>query len=224
MNNAHGNKSIQVGTNDGQPVQQRLTFLITDVRGSTPLWERRPAAMHRATLAHDRILRAAIEARGGRAFKVVGDSVFAAFEQPCGAIEAALAAMRALRVHDARRAEGEIALAERVRFGIHHGHAYAYGADYLGLDVCVAKRIAEVGHGGQLLLTDAATHALEGRLPAGCELSQVGRYRMKGVARPITIRQAQTEDLPHVWRPPVARAARGQGWRKLVRWMAALFL
>jgi class 3 adenylate cyclase len=156
-------------------------------------------------------------------FKVVGDSVFAAFENPCRALEAALAAMRALRVHDARLAKGEIKLAERVRIGLHHGHAYAYGGDYLGIGVCVAKRIAESGHGGQLLLTDALSKVLDGWSPEGCELPRVGSYRMKGVARPLTVRQAVAEDLPRVWRPPTARAARGQGWRKLVwRVMAVL--
>src|SRR5438034_1364833 len=100
-----------------------VTFLFTDIEGSTRLWEQQPEAMRAALRRHDTLLRDAIEAHGGHVFKTIGDAFCAVFADPAAAVRAAIAGQRAL--HEALP---EI----RVRMAVHTGEAEAAGGDYFG--------------------------------------------------------------------------------------------
>ena len=102
-----------------------VTFLFTDIEGSTPLWEREPDAMRQALARHDAILRQAVEAQGGIIYKVIGDAIQAAFALPAGTLAAALAAQRELAA-----ATWPTASPLRVRMGMHVGPAEVVGPDY----------------------------------------------------------------------------------------------
>ena len=118
-----------------------VTFLFTDVEGSTRRWEADAEGMRAALAAHDEVLRGAIEAHGGWLFKHTGDGVCAAFASPKSAVDAAVAAQRALEL--------------RVRMGIATGEAELRGADYFGAVLNRAARVMAAGHGGQILLAES---------------------------------------------------------------------
>src|SRR5215208_4683793 len=101
-----------------------ITFLFTDIEGSTPLWEREPEQMRLALARHDAILRTALAAHGGHAYKTIGDAFQAAFVLPMQAIAAALAGQRAFAAQD-----WETSAPIRVRMGVHVGSAVAEGSD-----------------------------------------------------------------------------------------------
>src|SRR5438034_11600349 len=115
-----------------------VTFLFTDIEGSTRLWEQQPEAMRAALAGHDALLRDAIEAHGGQIFKTVGDQFCAAFATAPEALTAALAAQRALQAH----AWGETG-ALRVRMALHTGAAEPREGDYFGLSLNRVKRLLE---------------------------------------------------------------------------------
>jgi predicted ATPase len=125
-----------------------VTFLFTDVEGSTRRWEADADAMRAALVVHDEVLRAAIEAHGGWLFKHTGDGVCAAFASPRSAVDAAVAAQR------------ELALP--VRMGIATGEAELRGADYFGVVLNRAARVMAAGHGGQILLAESTASLLSG--------------------------------------------------------------
>ena len=125
-----------------------VTFLFTDVEGSTRRWEADADAMRAALAAHDEVLHKAIEAHGGWLFKHTGDGVCAAFGSPTCAVDAAVAAQRALELP--------------VRMGIATGEAELRDGDYLGAVLNRAARVMAAGHGGQILLGISA-HRIDGR-------------------------------------------------------------
>src|SRR5438132_1394474 len=104
-----------------------VTFLFTDIEGSTRLWEEHPDQMRLALARHNSLLRAAMEAHGGSVFKMVGDALHAAFAGPSEAIAAAMAAQRALGAE-----RWDEALPLRVRIALHTGEADAHDGDYFG--------------------------------------------------------------------------------------------
>jgi len=117
-----------------------VTFLFTDVEGSTRRWEADAAGMRKALAAHDDVLREAIEAQGGFLFKHTGDGVCAAFSSPRSAVDAAVAA--------------QIALELPVRMGLATGEAELRDGDYFGTVLNRAARVMAAGHGGQILVAD----------------------------------------------------------------------
>ena len=125
-----------------------VTFLFTDVEGSTRRWEADTDDMRAALAEHDEVLRAAIEAHGGWLFKHTGDGVCAAFASPRCAVDAAVAAQRALELP--------------VRMGIATGEAELRGADYFGAVLNRAARVMAAGHGGQILLAESTAGLLSG--------------------------------------------------------------
>ena len=125
-----------------------VTFLFTDVEGSTRRWEADADAMRAALAAHDEVLRSAIEAHGGLLFKHTGDGVCAAFASPKCAVDAAVAAQRALELP--------------VRMGIATGEAELRDGDYFGAVLNRAARVMAAGHGGQILLADSTAVLLSG--------------------------------------------------------------
>ena len=142
-----------------------VTFLFTDVEGSTRRWEADADAMRVALAAHDEVLRAAIEAHGGFLFKHTGDGVCAAFASPRSAVDAAVAAQRALELP--------------VRMGIATGEAELRDGDYFGAVLNRAARVMAAGHGGQILLAESTAGLL-----SGVDLRRSGAATVAGSADP----------------------------------------
>ncbi len=138
-----------------QPPTGTLTFLFTDIEGSTARWETQREAMAAALVRHDTLLRGAIEGRGGTVFKTVGDAFCAVFADAEAALGAAMDAQRALAA-EVWSAFGPDFADLRVRMGIHHGKAEERGGDYFGPSLNRTARLMSAGHGGQVLLSLAA--------------------------------------------------------------------
>lgn len=169
-----------------------VTFLFTDVEGSTLLWERHPEAMHRALARHDAILRAAVTERGGTVFNTVGDAVFAAFGAAGPAAEAALAAQRAL-LAEPWGPTGPL----RVRMALHTGEPLARGGDYFGPPLNRCARLVATAHGGQLLVSRASAERLRAAgLPASAELRDLGAHRLRDLREPEQVFQLVAPGLP----------------------------
>lgn len=161
-----------------------VTFLFTDIEGSTRRWDADPEVMRAALADHDEVLRSAIEAQGGLLFKHTGDGVCAAFTSPRAAVEAAVAAQRALELP--------------VRMGISTGEAELRGADYFGAVLNRAARVMAAGHGGQILLD-----GLTAGLLRGVDLLDLGARRLRDITQPVPIFQVRAEGLPTEF-PPLA--------------------
>src|SRR5687767_2189754 len=130
-----------------------VTFLFTDIEGSTTRWEQHREQMRAALGRHDAILRAAIEAHGGVVFKTVGDAFYAACVTAPPAVEAALAAQRALQAERWDATLGQV----RVRMALHTGAAEQRDGDYFGPALNRVARLLAAGHGGQVLLSTVTT-------------------------------------------------------------------
>jgi predicted ATPase/class 3 adenylate cyclase len=179
------------------PPSGTVTFLLTDIEGSTLLLEQLGPAWGATLDAHHELLRSAIEGAGGQQVNTSGDAVFAVFARPPDAVAAAAAAQRALAA-----AEWPKGVRLRVRMGLHTGEAERAGRDYAGLDVHRAARISAAAHGGQVLLS-SATHALTERaLPDGVRLRDLGEHRLKDLSLPEHLHQLCIEGLPVEFPPP----------------------
>ena len=157
-----------------------VTFLFTDVEGSTRRWEADADGMSEALAAHDEVLRSAVEVHGGWLFKHTGDGVCAAFASPRSAVDAAVAAQRALELP--------------ARMGIATGEAELRGADYFGAVLNRAARVMAAGHGGQILLADSTAVLL-----TGVDLLDLGPRRLRDVSAPVGVFQVRAPGLrmPH---------------------------
>lgn len=179
-------------SDNGIPPSGIVTFLFTDIEGSTALWEKIPEAMKRALAQHDQIMHFAIAKHDGYAFKQIGDAFQAAFVSPADALNTALDAQRALR--DATwGATGPL----RVRMGIHTGPEEWLGTDYaVSHTLNRAARIMSAGHGGEILLSSETVENVNGSMPNGTNLRDLGKHRLKGLKIPEHIFQLVTPDLP----------------------------
>jgi predicted ATPase/class 3 adenylate cyclase len=176
-----------------------LTFLFTDVEGSTRLWEQSPDQMRSALARHDGILRAAIATSGGEVVKATGDGMMAVFDHPSAAVTASVEAQRALGAE-----AWPHSCAIRVRMGIHTGPAESRGGDYFGPTVNRTARIMAAGHGGQVLLSAATAELLGGAaLPADLRLRDLGDHRLKDLGRAERLFQLTDPGLPSEF-PPLA--------------------
>ena len=153
-----------------------VTFLFTDVEGSTRRWEADADAMRNALAAHDEMLRSAIEAHDGFMFKHTGDGVCAAFSSPRAAVDAAVAAQKALELP--------------VRMGIATGEAELREGDYFGAVLNRAARMMAAGHGGQILLADSTAVLL-----SGVDLDRAGPRRLRDVPTPVGVFQVRASGL-----------------------------
>ena len=167
-----------------------VTFLFTDIEGSTDLWERHGDRMRRALERHDRVLRDVIPASGGDVFKEVGDSFHAVFADAAGAVEAALAIQRSLRAETWETPEPI-----RVRVALHCGDAEKRDEDFFGPALNRTARILAAGHGGQILLSQAVERIVQDRFPEGVALRDLGERRLKDLAQPERIFQLVASDL-----------------------------
>ena len=165
-----------------------VTFLFTDIEGSTGLLERLGNLYMDLQQTHDRILRAAIADSGGVEVSTEGDSFFAVFPSPIGAIRAATHAQRELAA-TAWPASVEV----RIRMGLHTGQGALGGANYLGLDVNRTARIAAAAHGGQVLISDATRALVERGLPPSTQLRDLGQHWLKDLMQPERLYQVVIE-------------------------------
>ena len=174
-----------------------VTFLFTDIEGSTRLLEELGEGFRVLQDDHAAIVRAAIADGDGVEVRTEGDSFFAVFQTPGGAIRAAVRAQRALAGHG--WPEGR---SLRVRMGMHIGEGVLGGDDYLGLDVNRAARIAAVGWGGQVVISDAVRGMVEHDLPEGVAVRSLGMHRLRDLARPEHLFDLVIAGLPSEF-PPV---------------------
>lgn len=168
-----------------------VTFAFTDIVGSTQRWERDRAAMEAALQRHDAIVRGAVEGHGGYVFKTLGDAFCAAFSRPVEAIAAMLDVARAMRDADFSDVEGL-----PVRIAIHTGVAEERDGDYFGPVVNRIARLLAIGHGGQVLVSEAAASLASPELRADTSLRDLGRHRLKDLNRPERVFQLSAADLP----------------------------
>ncbi len=152
----------------------RVTFLFTDIEGSTRLSQTLVDGFAAVIDRHHRLLRSAIGAAGGIVVSTEGDAFFAVFTEPAGAVVAAIAGQRTLAGE--RWPEGADV---RVRMGLHTGIGRLGGDDYAGADVNRTSRISSAGHGGQVLLSQSTAEAVAGELPAGSALRDLGAIMLK---------------------------------------------
>jgi YVTN family beta-propeller protein len=198
-----------------------VTFLFTDIEGSTRLVRLLGERYHDVLAAHQRLLRAAFGEHGGREIDTQGDSFFVAFRRARDAVNAAVAAQRALAAHD--WPEGANV---KVRMGIHTGEPAVGEERYTGLGVHRAARISTIGHGGQVLLSNATRELVGDDLPPGVALRDLGRHRLKDIDRPERIYQVAADGLPRSFPPlktagTVGRARRAGRKGALVAALAA---
>jgi predicted ATPase len=153
-----------------------VTFLFTDVEGSTRRWEADAEGMRVALAAHDEVLRSAIEAQAGSLFKHTGDGVCAAFASPRSAVDAAVAAQRSLQLP--------------VRMGLATGEAELRDGDYFGAVLNRAARVMAAGHGGQILLAESTAGLL-----SGVDLVDLGPRRLRDVPTPVGVFQVRASGL-----------------------------
>ncbi len=171
-----------------------VTFLFTDIEGSTPLWEKMPEAMQTAVAQHHSILRQAIETNNGQVYQVIGDAFQSVFRLATDGLRAALDAQRALR-----SAQWGPTGPLRVRMGLHTGPAELddkKDAPYqVGHTLNRAARVMSAGYGGQILLSQEAADLVIRTLPEGAALKDLGDHRLKGIATPEHLYQASGPGL-----------------------------
>ncbi len=177
-----------------------VTFLFTDIEGSTRLLRQLRDRYGQVLAEHRRILRAAFEAYGGQEIDTQGDSFFVAFHKATDAALAAGSAQRALAEHS-----WPDGVDVRVRMGMHTGEPTVGDEGYHGLGVHRAARIMAAAHGGQVLLSQATCSVLEDDELPGIRLRDLGQHHLKDIERPEHIHQLDIEDLPHEF-PPLRTA------------------
>ena len=156
-----------------------VTFLFTDVEGSTRRWEDHPDAMREAMARHDAIVRDAIEAHRGSIFTTAGDEFCAAFSSPHGAVEAAVATQLNLAA-----ADWGVLDPFRVRMAMHTGNADERGGDYFGPPLNRCARLLSTGHGGQVIVSAVTAQLIRDHPPVGVELEDLGAHELKDLDRP----------------------------------------
>jgi predicted ATPase/class 3 adenylate cyclase len=174
-----------------------VTFLFTDLEGSTRLWEQNPAEMRHALEAHNGFIQEALEENGGRIVKYTGDGALAVFDSVGPAMTAALDSQRALAAHDA----GEIGHL-RARMAIHvavlddvENGCYESDGDYLGPALHRCARLMATAHGGQIILSEAATASVESAEHPGVDLLDLGRHRLRDLSDRERVFQMLHADL-----------------------------
>jgi predicted ATPase/class 3 adenylate cyclase len=180
-----------------------VTFLFTDIEGSTHLLQRLCDGYVGVLGEHRALLRAAWAAHGGCEVDTAGDGFFVAFPSAPAAVAAAAQATRVLAEHP--WAEG---ITFRVRIGLHTGAPHLVGDHYVGLDVHRAARIAAAGHGGQVLLSQTTRDLAAPTLPEGATLRDLGAHRLKDLQEPEPLYQLLLPGLPADFPPLKTLGAR----------------
>jgi len=173
-----------------------VTFLFSDIEGSTQRWETKREAMKAAVARHEQLMSATIKQQGGYVFKIMGDAFCAAFPTAPNAVAAAFDAQRALAKEDFSAVDGL-----RVRMGLHTGFAEERNADYFGPAVNRVARLMSIGHGGQVLLSASTRELAHSDLPTGVTLTDLGSHRLKDLTEPEQVWQLTIEGLPAQFPP-----------------------
>ena len=184
-----------------------VTFLLTDIEGSTRLWETVPEAMEVALERHNRLLTDVIEGHGGVVVtsRGEGDSFFAVFASAVAAVEAAGACQLRLKAE-----AWPAGAALRVRMGLHTGEAHVQEGDYVDhAPINRCARVKAAAHGGQVLVTQTTRDLVEGRLGGGFGLTRLGEFRLRDLAEAELIYQLTHADLPADFPPIRTVAERG---------------
>src|SRR5258706_384199 len=173
-----------------------VTFLFTDIEGSTKLWQEKPEAMRIAHARHDEILREAVESNHGYVFQIVGDSFSAAFHNAIDGLRAVLAAQRALQQTSEFLKNSGVLI--RTRMGLHTGAAEILpDGKYEGYaTIASTQRVMSAANGGQTLLTQSTYELLQNALPSDVTLHDMGEHRLKDLRAPLRLYQVNTTDLP----------------------------
>ena len=176
-----------------------VTFLISDIEGSTRLFHRLGSDYVPLLAEHRRLLGEAVARHSGAEVETEGDGLLLAFGDAADAVAAALDGQRALAAH-AWPAGGDV----RVRIGLHTGQAVPEGDGYVSLAVHQAARISAAAHGGQILMSEATAAAASGRLPAGATTAALGSFQLRGFPAPERLVQLVHPDLADTFPPPRA--------------------
>src|SRR5215211_179629 len=175
-----------------------VTFLFTDIEGSTRLAQEDPNQWESLRARHHTILQSAVDAQNGYVFQIIGDAFCAAFHTAKDGLNAVLEAQRQLQTE----AWGETPI--KVRMGLHTGSAEIHGSDYRGyLTMAKVQRIMSVAYGGQILLSNASAELLHNELPKGIVLRDMKEHRLKGLPDPERLWQIVAPDLQQNF-PPLA--------------------
>ncbi len=169
-----------------------LTFLFTDIEGSTIRWNHHPEVMRTAIARHDEILCALMEAYHGVVFKTVGDAFYVVFTTAGDALLAAVAAQKSLFAEAWAREISPL----RVRMALHTGEAERRGNDYFGQTLNRVARILSSGHGGQVLLSQVTQELVRSALPPDVTLRDLAEHRLKDIEQPEHIFQLVIAHLP----------------------------
>lgn len=161
----------------GDSVTGTVTFLFTDIEGSTERWQRDDRSMSEALAAHDHTIRSAVERHGGIVFKHTGDGMCAVFVSAPSAVAAAV--------------EAQAGLGLPVRMGLHTGEAEFRDGDYFGPTLNRAARVMDAGHGGQVLVSSATAGLVRDH-----ELVDLGEHELKGLDTAERIFQVGRGDFP----------------------------
>jgi predicted ATPase/class 3 adenylate cyclase len=173
-----------------------VTFLFTDIQGSTRLWEEHPEVMRLALARHDALMRSAIEQHNGHVFKTIGDAFCAAFATAPDALHAAFDAQLAIASEPWPENVTII-----VRMALHTGAAEVRDNDYFGQPLNRAARLLSAGHGGQVLLSLPTKELTRDALPPAASLQTMGEHRLRDLNRPETVYQLLHPDLPAEFPP-----------------------
>jgi len=173
-----------------------VTFLFTDIEGSPRLLNELGRDYDAVLVEQQRILRNSFEVHNGREVDTQGDSFFAAFGSAGDAVASAAEAQQALADHPWPEA-GEV----RVRMGLHTGEPRPAGERYVGFGVHRAARIGAVGHGGQVLLSNATRELVEDELPPNVHIRELGTFELKDLDRPERLYQLDVDGLPSTFPP-----------------------
>ncbi len=179
------------------PTTGVLTFLFTDIEGSTIRWERYPEAMQTAIVHHDNLMYNIVEKHHGMVFKTVGDAFYVVFDSANNAINAAIEAQRLLSLAVWDEDINPI----RVRIALHTGEAEHRGADYFGQTLNRVARILSSAHGGQMLLSQVTYRLIKDKTIHDVELLDMGEHRLKDIQSPEQIFQVVAADLPSTFPP-----------------------
>jgi predicted ATPase/class 3 adenylate cyclase len=174
----------------GNPPSGTVTFLFTDIEGSTRLAQRYPDQWETLRARHHAILQSAMDAYNGYVFQIIGDAFCVAFHTASDGLCAAIEAQRQL----VREDWGDMPI--KVRIGLHTGAAELHEHDYRGyLTLAKVQRVMSVAYGGQILLSNSSAELLHGELPAGVTLRDMKEHRLKGLPEPEHLWQTVAPDV-----------------------------
>jgi predicted ATPase/class 3 adenylate cyclase len=182
-----------------------VTFLFTDLEGSTRMWEEHPDAMRPALARHDELLTAAVLSTGGAVVKTTGDGVHAVFATADAAVVAALVGQHAIAAEP-----WSVSPPLSVRMGLHTGSAELRDGDYYGSVLNRAARLMSAAHGGQVVVSHLTADLVRETLPPDVELVDLGEHRLRDLAAPMRVFQVQHSALTAEF-PPLASVDAASG-------------